>query len=230
MSPSFSDWSLVLVNATQSLWYGVITFLPEILVAIIVFIAGWVVGTVIGRFVAQIIRSLKLDQALESLGLSELLNRAGFKLDSGHFIGSLVKWFIIVVFLTASVDVLGLSAVNDFLSDVVSYLPNVIVASLILVIAALLAEVIQRIVVGAAKGASMPSANLLGGMAKWAIWVTAFIAALEHLGISPDFLRTLYTGLVALFALAGGLAFGLGGRDAAARFIERLRSDISNRG
>jgi len=138
-----------------------------------------------------------------------------------------VRWFFIIVFLVAAIDVLGLEQVNAFLREVVLlYLPNVIVAALILVVAAFIADVMKRIVVSSAKAAEVPSPGLLGGITKWAIWVFAILAALYQLGIAGVFAQTLFTGFVAMLAIAGGLAFGLGGRDAAARYIEKLKRDI----
>jgi len=221
-------WGDVLTQSFQGLWFGVVNFVPNLVVALIIFILGWMVGSILGRLIAQVIRAIRVDAALESAGAVDVLSRAGFKLDSGAFIGGLVKWFFIVVFLVASFDVLGLSQVNVFLQNVVlAYLPNVIVAALILLVAAVIADAMQKIVVGSAKAAEMGHSHLFGGVTKWAIWVFAIIIALSHLGVAPAFMQVLFTGVVALLALAGGLAFGLGGKEAAAKFIERLRGDIS---
>lgn len=225
-----NDWAVVFTGAFQDMWAGIVDFVPQLVIAIIIFIIGWVLGVALGRVVAQIIRALKVDSILKSLGTEEVLTRAGFRLDSGAFIGALVKWFVIIVFLIASIDVLGLTEVNFFLRDVVlGYLPNVIVAALILIVAAVIADAIHKLVVGSAKAASIPSAHFMGGVAKWAIWIFAILAALNQLGIAGAFAQTLFTGLVAMLALAAGLAFGLGGKEAASRYIERLRGDISGR-
>src|SRR5262245_47723357 len=98
-------WSNVLNSSFQSLWWGVVQFVPNLLVALIIFVLGWLIGSVLGRWVAQIIKALKVDQALESVGTEDLLSQAGFRLDAGAFIGGLIKWFIIAVFLMASLDV-----------------------------------------------------------------------------------------------------------------------------
>jgi len=212
------------------MWAGIVGFVPSLVVAIIIFIAGWVIGAVIGRLVDQIVKALKVDNLLKSLGTDDVLAKAGFRLNAGGFLGELVKWFVIVVFLIAAVDVLGLTEVNVFLRDVVlGYLPNVIVAAIILIIAAIVADATQKLVVGSAKAAEVSSAHFMGGVARWAIWIFAILAALSQLGIAGAFAQTLFTGLVAMLALAGGLAFGIGGKDAAARYIDRLRGDISGK-
>jgi hypothetical protein len=221
-------WAEVLIFSFQQLWLGIVGFIPKLLLAIIIFCIGWVIAVTLDKIVSRLIRILKVDSALRGLGVEKFLERGGLRLDSGAFIGALVKWFFIVVFLIASLEVLGLNQVNYFLRDVIlTYLPNVIVAAFILVVAAVIAGIAQRGVVGAARGAGVPSATLLGGMAKWAIWVFAIMAALYQLGIAAPFIQTLFTGLVAMMVIAGGLAFGLGGKEAAARYLEKLKQDIS---
>src|SRR3989344_1987201 len=204
-------WCDVLVLSFQQLWGGVVVFVPKLIIALVVFIIGWIIAVALGKVVEQIIKALKVDTALKSLGMEEPISRAGMKLDSGAFIGALVRWFFILVFVLAAFDVLGLSQVTEFLRSVVlAYIPQVIVAALILV------------------AAHLPSAGLLGGVAKWSIWIFAILAALFQLGIAGPFVQTIFTAFVAMVALAGGLAFGLGGKEMPSRYLEKLRSDISN--
>ena len=215
-------------GSLNNVWSGVYAFLPKFIVALIIFIVGWVIGSILGKLVAQFVKTIKLDNMLKSVGADATIQRAGFNLDSGAFFGTLVKWFFVVVFLLASVDVLGLAQVTLFLQDVVlGFLPRVFVAALILVVGALVAHTLHKLVTGGAKAASMPSAHFAGGIAKWAVWIFAVLAALAQLGIAGPFAQTLFTGLVAMLALAGGLAFGLGGKDAASRYLENLRKDIN---
>jgi hypothetical protein len=223
-------WSEVLTQSLQRMSDGIINIVPGIVVAVLIFLIGWLIGAGLGRIVSQIIGSLKVDNALRSAGFEDVLKRAGFRLDSGKFLGGLVRWFIIVVFLVAALDVLGLNQVNIFLQEVVLlYLPQVIVAVLILLLAAVIAEVVQNVVVGAAKAANMSSANFLGSVTRWAIWIFAFLAALNQLSVASAFVQTLFTGVVVAVSLALGLAFGLGGQDAAARYIEKLKEEVSRK-
>lgn len=220
-------WGEILTQSFQELWLGIVGFVPNIIIAIIIFIVGWVVGVLLGHVVAQAVRSLKIDSALKSANVEEILSRAGFRLDSGKFLGELVKWFVIIVFLVATLDVLHLSQVNAFLQNVVlAYLPQVIAAALILLIAAVIAEALRKLVIGAAKAAEIEAAGLLGGFAKWAVWIFAILIALSQLGIADFFARTLFTGVVVALAIALGLAFGLGGQEAAGRFLEQMRKDM----
>lgn len=225
----FTTWADVLSQSFQNLFYGLVAFIPNLVVAIVIFVVGWLVGVGLGRVVKQIVDSLRVDHALRSTGLERVLSRAGFQLSSGKFLGFLVEWFFIIVFLVASLDVLHLTTVNLFISDVVlGYLPQVIVAVLILLVAAVVAEASERVVVGSAKAASIRSAGFLGKVARYAIWIFALLAALAQLNVATAFVQTLFTGIVIAVSLAVGLSFGLGGQAAAARYIDRLQSEMKD--
>lgn len=228
--PIISNWGVQLSGAFTNIGTQALSVLAQLILAIIIFIAGWVVGSVLGEVVSKIFKAVRLDSILESAGAKGLLEKAGFNLNTGAFIGGLVKWFIIIVFLVAALDILKLEAVNAFLTNVVlGYIPQVIVATLILVVAAVLADLAQKVLSGGARALDSKHAGLVGGIARWAIWIVAILAALNQLGIAGPMMQTLFTGLVAMLAIAGGLAFGLGGKEAASNYIEKLRGDISNR-
>jgi len=222
----------VLQSSFTDLWYTVVQFLPAILAAVVIFIIGWIVGIVLYRIVDQVVKVLRIDDALKAAGLNEAAKEAGFTLNIGRFLGTLVQWFIVIVFLVASLDVLGLNRVTIFLQQVVLlYLPQIIVAVLILILAAIVAEAVKNIISSSARAAGAHSGNLAGTVAKYAIWITAVLAVLNQLGVATEFVQTLFTGLVVALSLAFGLAFGLGGKEAAARTIERIRGEIvHNRG
>jgi Conserved TM helix len=225
-----ATWGDVLTTSLQSIWLGIASFLPTLLAAIVIVIVGWIIGIILFRLVENLIKFAKVDNALRAAGFEKVVEKAGFKLNSGYFLGKLVEWFFIIVFLVAALDVLGLKQVTAFLSDVVlGYLPQVIVAVLIILIAAIVAETMQKLVVGAAKAAGMKSINFVGSITKWAIWIFAILAAIMQLGIAVSFINTLFTGIVIAIALALGLAFGLGGQDAAARTIEKIKGDLMDK-
>tara|TARA_B100000745_G_scaffold5310_1_gene4409 strand:- start:871 stop:1554 length:684 start_codon:yes stop_codon:yes gene_type:complete len=222
-------WTQVLNDSFQNLFYGLVEFIPNLLVAVLIFIVGWLIGAGLSRIVAQLVNSLKVNNALRSAGVDGITKRAGVDLDAGAFLGSLVKWFFIVVFLVASLDVLGLTEVNSFLRDVVlGYLPQVIVAVLVLLIAAVVADMAQNIVAASARAAHMRSAAFLGTITRWSIWIFAILAALDHLQVASAFVQTLFTGIVVAVSLAVGLAFGLGGQDAAARYIDQAKKNMED--
>lgn len=223
-----NTWGGMFGESLINLWYGFISFVPGLLGAIILFIIGWILGAIVGKAVAQVINALKVDKLFESAGANTFLDRAGIKLNVGGFVGGIVKWFIIIVFLMASLQIIGLTQVNDFLREaVLYYLPKVIVASFVLVIATVIADAMQKLINASAKAVNIRSANMLGSITKYAIWIFAFIIALAELGIASAFMQILFTGFIAALAIALGLAFGLGGRDAAARAIDRVSDNMS---
>jgi len=222
-----NTWGEVLTLSFQNLWVGVVNFVPNLVIAIVILVLGWLIGALLGRAIAQVFRSLKVDEGLRRAGLESFLRRGGVNLDSGAFIGALVKWFVIVMFLVAAFDILGLAQVNLFLQEVVlGYLPRVLAAALVLLVAGVVGDVTGRVVVTAARTAGVHSAHFAGAIAKWAIWIFAILVALSQLGIAAAFSQTLFTGIVIALSLALGLSFGLGGQEAAGRFIERLRSEM----
>lgn len=221
-------WGDVIVASLQQSWGAVANFVPLFIGAVIVFIIGWVVAVALGALVEQVVRALRVDALLAKLELEKALERGGLRLNSGAFVGALVRWFIIIIFLLAAVNILGLSQVSEFLGQVLLYIPNVVVAALILIIALKVAEVVERATKTSLEAAGFRGAAV-GVMVRWAIWIFAVVAALLQLGVATVLIQTLVTGLVAMLALALGLAFGLGGRDAASSFIERVRREVSGR-
>ena len=221
------SWSNVIVNSLQVTWNAVAAFVPLFLGAVIVFIIGWLIAVSLGKLVEHVVRSLKIDSLLESLEVHKAMDRAGMKLDSGAFIGGLVKWFLIVVALLAAVNILNLSEVSAFLRDVLLYIPNVFVAAIILLIAILVAHTAERAVRGSVEAAGFKGSSV-GVVVRWAIWIFAVVTALLQLGIAADLIRIIIMGFVAAISVAVGLAFGLGGKDHASAFIEKMKRDMSN--
>jgi small-conductance mechanosensitive channel len=214
----------------NTLLADVTAILPGIVLALLLIILGWLVGAGVGSLVARVVAALRVDDALRSAKVNEVVERAGFRFSSGGFLGGLVKWFIIAVFFMVALDMLHLGPVTGFLSAIVFYyLPQVIVAVLILLIAALVADVAERLAVGAAKAADIGSPFLVGSVARWSIWIFAILAALDQLNVAETLVQTLFTGIVVAISLALGLSFGLGGRDAAARYIDRVAKELGHK-
>jgi len=208
-----------------------VQFTPKFLIAVIFFIVGWLLGNVIARAFEQVFSTLKIDNLLRSIGVDNFFRKAGMTLDSGYFIGQVVKWFVIIVFLLPSLNLVGLDSIAAFLrDDVLGFLPRVIVAALILIIATIVAEGLSKTVTASARTMNLNSANMLGAVAKYSVWVFAFIIALGQLGVADYYMSVLFTGIIAMISLGGALAFGLGGRDAAARFISKVSEEVSQRG
>lgn len=220
------NWVSAFVDSLLNVWYGVADFLPKLIIALIIFAIGWVLAALLEKLVESIFKSLKVDSALKSAGLEDVVKRSGHNLNSGLFVGALVKWFIVVVFLMSAFDALGLTQVNGFLRDIVGYLPAIIVSVLILMVAVVVASAMQKLVVASAYAAHIKSAGLLGRVTKWAIWIFAILTALYNLGVAPALIQTVVMAVFAGAALALGLAFGLGGKEVAQKWLEKTSSTI----
>lgn len=211
------------------LWNTAGTVLPAILAAVVWFVIGWIVGVALYHVVIEVVKALRVNEALKATGLAEAASRSGFNLDVGKFLGTIIQWFVVLVFLVAALDILGLAGVTFFLQQVLlMFFPRVIVAALIIIIGAISAEVVHGLVVHSARAIGAHGANLAGTIAKWAILIFAVLAALSQLGIGSELIQTLFQGIVIAVALSFGLAFGLGGKEAASRTIERVRSEIAH--
>ena len=199
----------------------------RIIIALAIFILGWIIGAFVGSIIEKIFKKINVDNALRRAGVDKPLQRGGVALNSGYFVGALFKWFIVIVFLISSFNILGLVQVTYFLEQVViAYLPQVIIAVLILLVAVVVGDVMQRIVRSSAAAAHVRSAHFLGAITKWVIWIFAVLTVLVQLGIGADLIRILFTGIVVAGAIAFGIAFGLGGQTHASQLIEKLKREV----
>lgn len=220
-------WGELITASMQNLWADYAKFLlTNFLGAVIVFIIGWIIASILGRITAQIVRVLRVDNALERIGFRDALKKADLDLDSGRFVGELVKWFFIIAFLMATTEILNLTEVAVFLRSVLLYIPRLIVAVLILLAAVLLANFLRRLVQASVGTAGLRGGRMLGMITKWVILVFAILAALIQLGIVPALIQTVFTGLVAALALGVGLAFGLGGKEVAGQVLSNFRKEV----
>ncbi len=215
---------LTMLSASlQATWATVMMFLPAAVVALILFGLGFVLGTIAGKVVRQLILRIKIDRALHQAGLDLVSERAGFHITVAGFFDGLVKWFIVLGFTVAATNVLGLDQVTTLLSGVLTYIPKVIVAVIILIIAALLGDFVGKLVEHSVKATGIHQAGFVAVLARWSIVIIAgILPALSQLDIAGPMVQTLFAGIVFALSLAVGLSFGLGGKDAAARLLEKM--------
>lgn len=204
-------------------------FAPNLIGALVVLVLGLVVAAGLGLIVEKVFEALHLDGFLEKLGLKPYFDRAGLKLRVSYFLGRLVYWFIVIAFLLAASDSLGLYALSGFLTSVLNYLPNVVAAVLIMLVAVVLAALLRRTVVASVMGAKLAAPHFLGALVWWTVIIFGFFAALEQLNVAATIIQTIVTGFIAMLALAGGLAFGLGGKDYAHHLLDKLKDRTEGR-
>lgn len=207
------------------LGYGLLIFF-----AFIIFIATWIVADYIGKLVRKIFDKIKLDSALRQAGADNLLQKGGMRLNTGIFFGGLVKWSIITVMFLAVLQVLGLGDVSSIIGTMVAiYLPKIVVAILILLVAVLVADVLKKTVTAAAANAHLSSARALGTVTKVAVIIFAILSALVQLGIAVTLINTLFIGVVVAASIAAGIAFGLGGKEMATDILRKAKEEVTSR-
>lgn len=221
-----ADWWNITKDALIDLWQGFINFIPRLIGALIVFLIGWLISVGVGKLVTEILRRLKFNQIFEKGSWKTALERAEIKVDPAGFIGAIFKWVLLIVFLVAAVEILGFVQLTVFLNSVLAFLPNVLVAALIFVIAVIIADILEKVVRAAVEGIKVGYGQLVGAIVKWSIWIFAILAILVQLRVAPTLIQTLLTGVVALIVIAAGLAFGLGGKDMATGILQNLKRKI----
>ena len=221
------NWYLITYESLLGLWQGFLKFIPSLLAAIIVFVIGWLIAEAISKIVSRILKVLKLDQIFERANWREALETAEIKVNISEFIGGICKWVFVIVFLSVSVEILGLTQFASVLNRLISWLPNLVIAVAIFVVAVIVADILNRIIRASVKKIGVKYGGFLGALIRWAIYIFSGLAILLQLGIAPAIIQSIIVGFVGMIALALGLAFGLGGKDAAAKLIEDLKRKIS---
>jgi len=226
----------------MEIWYvfiqGIIDKLPgmgasflviifKLLLALLAFIVGWFFALLIGKIVSEILIRLKLNQAFERAGWKTALEKAEIKVNPSEFIGGIIKWLLVVVALWLIVGGLGLTDFARFLEGILAYLPNVIVAVLILVVAVIVVDIVEKIIRSAVESIKVGYGHLVSTIVKWSIWIFAILAILQQLGLGAadwgfELIRIAFIGVVAVFVIA----FGLGGKDVATEILQDLRKKL----
>ncbi len=222
-----NEWSTITSAALLDSWGRIVSFLPRLLGAIVIIIIGVLVANILNWAIRRIVEASRLQGAFDQLHFSKALKTAHLSTHLPSIIGSFVQWVVIILFLLPSASVLGLSQVSNILDSIIRYLPNVGVASLILFFGAIFAEFISNVIRATSAGIGATAATSLGVISRYIIYIFAGLAALSQLNIAPQVINILLTGFVAASAIAFGLSFGLGGKEAASDLIVKIRRDFS---
>ena len=199
-----------------------ISYLPKIVLGTIVLLVGIIIASIFKQIVLGIFRALKIESFLKKYGVPE----AKQEYDWSNIFSEIVRWFVIIIFLLPTADIWGLPRVVTILNEFLLYIPNVFVAAIIAVVGFVLGSLAHDLVLASVKGVSHTSANSIASVTRWAINVFVILAALNQLGVATDLIRILFTGFVAMLAIAGGIAFGLGGQSSAKNLVEELLNKL----
>lgn len=202
-------------QALLSLFNEFLLFLPRIVNFAIILIVGYIIARLVRAALVRLLRFAHFDQIADRAGVTRALEMAGTRLDAAAVLADVVFWWIFLVFIEMAVNALGLVQISTFINAVLGYIPDVFVAILIVIIGSLLANVVAGVIRGATSEAGLTTSGLLANVARWAILVFAFLAALTQLHVAENMIFILFAAMVGMLALAGGLALGLGGVDTA---------------
>lgn len=216
----------IMTQSADFVWGSLVIFMPKLFLAVVVFIVFWIIGAALQTFFVRLLGALKIDALLSQAGADSLLQRGGLTLNSGKFIGALAKWFFIIIGLLFSSSLLGLAQVSSFLEQILYYIPSIAVAVIILAAGTLFADFAAKVAGSSISASGLRSGPFVSKIVKWAVMIFVLIAALDQLGVAQTFINTIYIGIVAMLAIAGGLAFGLGGKEHASEFIGKIKREI----
>ena len=223
------EWGNLIVEPVSEMLTKILAYLPVLLGALLILIAGWIVAKIIRWLVNGLLKAVRFDMLADKAGISEVLRKGDLKTTAREIISGLVYWLVIIMVLVMVVNALGLPNASDVLATLFAYVPKVIAALFVLVVAMFLASFVSGIVQIAAGNAKLPKPELLAGISRWAIIIFAVTIALAQLGIAALLVTTTFNIILGGIVLALALAFGLGGKDAAARYLDELKQKRSEK-
>ena len=220
MNETVSSWGeAVLVSATEAL-SNFLGFLPALVGAILILVLGWIISGLLAGLVERGLKLVGFEHAANETGINRFVSRAGGGWTASRVLAEIVKWFIRLIAIQAAAQVLGMERISEIINAVLLWLPNLVVALVIVVIGALIGRFVAGIVRASTAEMGLGNPALLAGVAQYAILAFAIVAAIGQLGIGELVVNTLFVAIVGAVALAFALAFGLGGRDVAAQVTQ----------
>jgi hypothetical protein len=214
-----TDWSEAIRSSLAAALALLLAGIPRIIGFLIILLIGWVISNLLSSAVAALLRAIRFNDLARRAGVSDFVEQMGLRTDSSGVLAGIVMWFVRLVTLVVAFDALGLPAVSQVLQQLLLWLPNLVVALVILVIAGLAANALSRLVRGSTAEAGFSNPDLLASLTRFAVWSFGIVVAVNQIGIAQTLVNTLFFGLVGALALALGLAFGLGGRDTAGEIV-----------
>lgn len=195
--------------------------IPRLIGFVIILIAGWITASLIEKAVVAVLRAVRFNIFAERSGVAGFIQKSNMRSDATGAMGLIVRWFVRLIALVVAFDALGLVAISEILHQLLMWLPNVVVALVVLGIGGLAANALANLVLGAAAEGGLNRPDLLARVARYAVWGFALMVAINQLGIATSLINILLMAAAGAVALALGLSFGLGGRDTAAMIVRR---------
>jgi len=217
-----SNWQVILLEPAKIVLSQISQFLINVLLVVIILIIGWVIAKIIKTLVTRVLRAIKLDQLSGRIDLDNILAKGGISYSLSELIGVICYWLALLITFVVAVNAIGLTVAADLLNRIVLYVPNIIAAIFILILGMFVATLLSNIVKTAANNAGVSQTKLLGKVVEVMVIIFTIAIALEQLGIAAKIIELIISVLLASIGLSVALAFGLGCRDLAAKFISDL--------
>ena len=217
------DWQTFIVEPAKEMLTRIANFIPILIGALLILIVGWIVAKIIKGLVNRILAVIRFDVIAEKAGVSNILSKGGIKLTARQMISGLAYWLVMIMVLVMVVNALGLTVASQLLEGLLAYIPKVIAAIFVLVLGMFMGNIVSGIIRTTASNANLPKPQMLGNISQWAIVIFAATISLTQLGIAPLLVASTFNILFGGICLALALAFGLGGKDIAAKYLEDLR-------
>lgn len=209
-------------NTVNDTILSVINFIPRLVSGLIVLLLGIIIGAFLKQILLELFKLLKFENVLKKYGVPETKEGVNW----ANILAEIVRWFVIILFLVPAADVWGLSRFVEVLNGLLLYLPNVFVAVLLLLVGFVIARLVYDLLYVSIREVSPDLARTIAIIGRWSVVVFVFLVVMNQLGIASDLIRILFAGFVAMIAIAGGLAFGLGGKEAAKVLIDRFMKKL----
>jgi hypothetical protein len=216
----FNEWGAALATSVATALSLFLAAIPRIIGFLIILIIGWIISGLLAAGVAALLRAVRFNELAQSSGFAGFVRNMGIRKDSSGLLADIVKWFVRLIVLVVAFDALGLPAVSEVLQQFLLWIPNLVVAVVVLVIAGLAANALGNLIRGATAQAGFENPDLLATIARVAVWSFGIVVAVNQIGIAQALVNTLFMGFIGALALAAGLAFGLGGRETAGQIVQ----------
>ncbi len=211
-----------LINSLNTAVAAIVEYIPRFLAGVLILLIGIVIASIAKQLILTLSKALKVENYLKKYGIPEI--RTGYTWV--NILAEIVRWFVIIGVLIPTADIWGLPRIGTLLNEILLYLPNVFIAVIIALVGFVLAKLAHDVILASLKGINKESAKIIATSTQWAINIFVVLAVLNQLGVATDLIRILFTGFVAMVAIAGGIAFGLGGQENAKEILNGIKKRL----
>ena len=195
---------------------------PTVFWVLVVLVVGTLLARTLGSVVTDAIKRVQIDKISHTIGLSGALEAGGIKRPVSDLVGTIISWVLTVTTFVVALKLVGIAVLGEATSSVMGYLPALLSGIVALTVAIIIAYIVAAFIKVVAVNTDMPKPELMATFTKWAIVLTGFVAFMNKVGLGFLLTGTPFTLIIGALALALGLAFGLGGREHAARYMDKV--------